>query len=521
MELLDVSGILLVIAAALAWVNHKLLRLPTTIGLMLLALLGAAGVMLLERFVLPGTGVDADLTGWARHLLNSVDFDRTLMDGMLGFLLFAGALHVDLADLRKQTLVVGLLATVGVAVTTALVGGAAFGVTQLLGIDVPLIYCLIFGALIAPTDPIAVLAIMKKVGAPKNLETKLAGESLFNDGVGVVVFLALLGVAGIGTHGQHGEEFKLYRAEAQLVPVDREVVDTSDAIEKIEKEVIETDTTTSLHIDPALIDDVVDRVLQVTQGEEIETETATVDPAEQHEGDHTTVVSESPVWADTAALFAVEVFGGIALGFGLGFAAFVLLWKIDDYQTEVLITLAAVTGGYALALALHVSGPLAMVVAGLLLGNSGRALAMSEETARHLDTFWELIDEILNAVLFVLIGLEVLVVSLRGDYLLAGACMIPLVLLARWVSVGGVVSVLRPGREFTPHAVKLLTWAGLRGGISVALALSLKDAAVAPGQTETTDLIVTMTYVVVVFSIVVQGLTVGPMLRGFRLSESS
>lgn len=469
MELLDLSGILLVIAAVLAWINHKLLRLPTTIGLMLLALIGAAAVMLSERVLFPGAGVD--LQGWAQRVLGSVDFDRTLMEGMLGFLLFAGALHVDMADLRRQTLVVTLLATVGVLVTTGLVGSAAFGVTRLLGVEMPLIYCLIFGALIAPTDPIAVLAIMKKVGAPKALETKLAGESLFNDGVGVVVFLALLGIAGIG-HGGNQE----HREEQEH----QESVEVLALVEAVEaQENLKTQETQSFE-----------------------------NPI------------DSETFAEVAELFAVEVFGGIALGFGLGLAAFVLLWRIDDYQTEVLITLAAVTGGYALALALHVSGPLAMVVAGLLLGNTGRALAMSEETAKHLDTFWELIDEMLNAVLFVLIGLEVLVVTLRGDYLLAGACMIPLVLLTRWVSVAGVVTVLRPGREFTDHTVKVMTWAGLRGGISVALALSLKDASVSPELGDTTDLIVTMTYVVVVFSIVVQGLTVGPLLRGFRLSGS-
>ncbi len=469
MELLDVSGILLALAAALAWINHRFLRLPTTIGLMLLALLAALAALLIERYVAPGWGIGA----WSHRLIDAVDFNQALMQGMLGFLLFAGSLHVQLSDLRRQTVIVALLATGGVALTTVIVGGATFGVTQLLDVELPLIYCFIFGALIAPTDPISVLAIMKKVGAPKSLETKLAGESLFNDGVGVVVFMALLSVAGIGGH-------------PPTPPTPGQP---------------ETPTTQTIQHTPGM---------QETQENQAVLAVAKTDTAHETEGQsHNTL-------ADVGELFAVEVLGGVVLGLGLGLAAFAMLWRIDDYKTEVLITLATVTGGYALAHALHVSGPLAMVVAGLLIGNTGRAFAMSEVTAEHLDLFWELVDEMLNAVLFVLIGLEVLVVSLRGDYLLAGLCMVPLVLLARWLCVGGVVAMLRPGRDFTPHAVKVLTWAGLRGGISVALALSLMESEhAARGATER---IVTRTYVVVAFSILVQGLTVGPLMRKLRLA---
>ncbi len=523
MGLLDVSGILLAVAALLAWLNHKVLRLPTTIGLMLLALLHALGVLVVERFVAPGLGVEA----WSQRLLDAVDFDKALMEGMLGFLLFAGALHVKLSDLKRQTVVVALLATAGVAVTTALVGGATFGVTQLLGVELPLIYCFIFGALIAPTDPIAVLAIMKKVGAPKTLETKLAGESLFNDGVGVVVFLAMLGVAGIG-HGSGQHDATSPRPEAEPVA---SVINgagappTPDADSPVRHEPHDGGRARSA-ADSAQTpyEDLLVFPPEWTLGpQQLEimrrasaTDSSAVESGSNHSvGQDQTDIGQTSI-SDVAELFAVEVLGGLGLGFALGLVAFALLWRIDDYKTEVLITLATVTGGYTLCTALHVSGPLAMVVAGLLLGNTGRAFAMSATTAEHLDTFWELVDEILNAVLFVLIGLEVLVVSLRGDFVLAGLCMVPLVLLARWLSVGGVVSVLRPGRDFTPHAVKVVTWAGLRGGISVALALSLTDAEhAARGATE---LIVTMTYVVVAFSILVQGLTVGPLLRKLRLA---
>ena len=430
MTFFDISGILVALAALFAFINHKLLRLPTTVGLMLLALVHAGAVYGI------GQAYPAALDG-AERLIGSIDFDQTLMQGMLGYLLFAGALHVNLNDLRKQTLAIALLATVGVLATTFIVGGLMYLVTQhLLHIEVRFIYCLIFGSIVAPTDPIAVLGILKTSGAPKTLETKIAGESLFNDGVGVVVFLALLGFAGLG----HGE-------------------------------------------------------------------------------------GQDNAAADVARLFALEAGGGIAFGLALGLVAFILLRSIDHYATEVLLSLAIVTGGYALAMRLHVSGPLAMVVAGLMIGNHGRSLAMSEKTREHLDTFWELVDELLNAVLFVLIGLEVLVLSLQGKYLLAGAIAVPAALFARFVAVGSVVVLLKKitGRPFTPHAVKVLTWGGLRGGISVALALSLKEEihAQQSNYDNVGELILTMTYVVVAFSILVGGLTMGPMLRRLGLANAA
>lgn len=497
MSFIEIAGLLLALAAVLAYLNLKVLRLPTTIGLMLLALIGSVALLIVGRYQ----------PSWvepARRLVESVNFDDTLMHGMLGFLLFAGSLHVDLSDLRRQTWMIITLATIGVVSTTVLVGFGAYGLASLLGLDLPLIYCFIFGSLIAPTDPIAVLAIMKKVGAPKSIETKLAGESLFNDGVGVVVFLALLGVAGLDagygqnaatSHTQHkaatsmhesGISHELYE-QMMTFPIDgwQVVTPVRGEIESMQL----SNATGPGVSDPGL--------------------NAAHDAA-----------SLDIDWKEVGVLFGKEAGGGLLFGLGLGLLAYVLLRWCDDYKTEVLITLAIVTGGYALAYRLHVSGPLAMVVAGLLVGNPGRSKAMSELTQRNLDTFWELIDEILNTVLFVLIGLEVLVLSLNGKYLLAGAIAVPMVLLARFIAVGGTMSVLRNFREFTPHAAKVMTWAGLRGGISVALALALKDRA-AGGSDQVVaaaELILTMTYVVVAFSIIGQGLTIAPLLRACGLA---
>ncbi len=462
MNFFDIAGILVALAAAFAFINHKLLKLPTTVGLMLLAMLHAIALLLIDRIV-PGATV---LTA-AETLIGSIDFDQTLMQGMLGYLLFAGALHVNLNDLKEQTAAIALLATIGVLATTFIVGGLTYLITGWLGIEVRFIYCLIFGSIVAPTDPIAVLGIFKSLGAPKSLETKIAGESLFNDGVGVVVFIALLGIAGLGGHGESH--------------ADGNHQESNQVVQQSEQE-------------------------------------------HPHEAQADTEVAETNA-SDVAKLFALEAGGGIALGFVLGLLAFLLLRSIDHYATEILISLAVVTGGYALAMKLHLSGPLAMVVAGLILGNHGRTLAMSDKTRDHLDTFWELVDELLNAVLFVLIGLEVLVLSFHEKYLLAGALAIPAALLARFLSVGTVITALKKlaGRQFTSHAIKVMTWGGLRGGISVALALSLKEEIHAQqSQYDTVgELILTMTYVVVAFSILVGGLTIGPMLNRLGLAGQS
>ncbi|MEZ0123606.1 MAG: cation:proton antiporter [Candidatus Reddybacter sp.] len=404
MRLFDIVAILLSLSAVFSWLNYRVLKLPTAIGLMLSALLMS---LMLQLPLFGG------LEHQAEAMLASIDFDQTLLHGMLSFLLFAGALHVNLNDLAQQRWVIGILSTVGVVGATFLIGGGVYYLFAWLEIEVPFIYCLLFGSLISPTDPIAVLGILKSAGAPKTLETKITGESLFNDGVAVVVFLVLADIAA---------------GEADVNA------------------------------------------------------------------------------ASIATLFFTEAIGGLVFGLVAGSLAFFMLKHIDNYQVEVLITLALVTGGYAAAGHLHLSAPIAIVVAGLLIGNHGRRAAMSDKTREHLDTFWELVDEILNAVLFVLIGLEVLVISLRDDYLLAGALAIPLILLVRLFSVGLPITLMRPFRSFTPGVVSILTWAGLRGGISVALALSLPSG-------EMRDLLLTVTYVVVVFSIVVQGLSLGPLVR--------
>ncbi len=406
MGLFDAVGALFTLTALFAYVNYQYLKLPTPIGVMLAGL-----VFSLALVVVGGPAED-----WARMLLTAMPLEQVLMQGMLAFLLFAGALHVNLSDLGRRWPSILILATLGVLISTFIVGTGIYYLAGWLGVELPYVYALLFGALISPTDPIAVLGLLKKAGVPKDLEVLITGESLFNDGVGVVVFAVILSLAG--GHGAH--------ASAGLTGV--------------------------------------------------------------------------------ALFFAREALGGLVLGLVLGLIAFYLLRRTDDYSVEVLITLALVTGGYALAANLHTSGPLAMVVAGLLIGNHGRALAMSERTREHLDTFWEMTDEILNALLFVLIGLEILLIRYTPGYLELVALAVPLVLIARFVSVGLPIGALRLVRHFAEYTVRLMTWGGLRGGISVALALSL------PAGPER-DAILALTYGVVVFSVLVQGLTIGRVAR--------
>lgn len=406
MDLFSTLAALLTLAAVFAYVNHRFIGLPTTIGVMLIAL-----VMSLALVGLGSLGLSTP--DQAEALLRSINFSEALLQGMLSFLLFAGALHVNLNSLLDMKWTIGALATVGLLISMLLVGTMTWLVLGWLGVGLPFLYCLLFGALISPTDPIAVLGILKTAGAPKSLEMKIAGESLFNDGVAVVVFLVLV--------------------------------------------------------------EIVVGVEEVTAGH-------------------------------VALLFAQEALGGAVLGLAAGYLSYAMIRRVDSYQVEVLITLALVTGSYALAMAFHLSGPIAVVVAGLLIGNQGRLLGMSDETRHHLDIFWELVDEVLNAVLFVLIGLEVLVLTFTGAYLLAALLLIPLVLLARFIAVGLPVSLLRPFQAFSPGAVRIMTWGGLRGGISVALALSLP---LGPER----DVILAITYVLVVFSIVVQGLTIGKVVK--------
>lgn len=395
---------LITLTAFFAYVNHRYLALPMSIGLMLMSLLISVCILLLEFIGIPAA-VRAD------QMISGIDFSKVLMQGMLGLLLFAGALHINMDDLAEHSLEISIFSTVGVLTSTFLTGSVFYGFSCWMGWQLQPVHCFLFGAIISPTDPIAVLNIMKKAGAPKSLETKISGESLFNDGIGVVVFLVLLEIATGGTH--------------------------------------------------------------MTAG-------------------------------NVAALFLKEAAGGILFGLMAGYLAYRMLRSINNYQVEILITLALVMGGYALGTAFHISSPLAMVVAGIFIGNHGRRFAMSETTREHLDTFWELVDEILNSLLFVLIGLEVLVLTLRLDYFTAGLLAVPLALTARFISIGGPVLILRRWRSYAPGSVKIMTWAGLRGGISVALALSL------PAECHR-ELILTMTYVVVAFSVLVQGLTIRRM----------
>lgn len=405
MHLFDLAAIVITAAALFSWINHRWLHLPSTLGVMLLGLALSLALVLLRRAGL-------DLATDVEAMLQQIDFDEALLNGMLSFLLFAGALHVDLESLRQQRWVVATLASIGVLISTSVLGVGAWSVFTVMGIPLPLIWCLVFGALIAPTDPIAVMATLKRLGAPKALEIKIAGESLFNDGVGVVVFIVLLGIA------------------------------TGSA--------------------PASVEGI-------------------------------------------GKLFLFEAVGGVLFGLLLGWVGFHLLRQVDKYDVEVLLTLAIVMGGYALAFRLHASAPIAIVVAGLYIGNHGRALAMSPTTRERLDDFWELIDEILNAVLFLLIGVEVLVLTFNGQYLLAGLVLIPVALLARWVSVGLPIAAFRMRHTFPERTVRILTWGGLRGGISVALALSLP-----PGPIR--EQLLMATYAIVLFSLLVQGTTIGRLL---------
>lgn len=406
--MLDIAAICLVITAVLAYLNHRFVGLPTTIGVM-----AAALILSLTLVGLDAIGLAHSLRQYEESLLRSIDFSDVLMQGMLSLLLFAGALHVDLSELKSYRWQVGVLAVVGTLLSTFVVGFSMWLVLPFTGLQLPLMYCLLFGALISPTDPIAVMGILKSAGAPKELELVIASESLFNDGVGVVIFSLLLGMLASGL---------------------------------------------------------------------------------------------APTLGQGVGLLMHEAGGGVVFGLVLGYIAFRLLKSVDSYQVEVLLTLAVVTGGYALASKLHVSGPLAMVVAGLIIGNHGRALAMSDTTRRYLDMFWELIDEILNATLFVLIGMEVLLVAFAVNQIVAAIAAVMITLLARYLIVGLPVSLMRSVFNLPRGSWKVLTWGGLRGGISVALALSL------PAGPER-DIVVALTYSVVVFSILVQGLSIQRVTR--------
>lgn len=404
----DIAAILVLLAAVLGYVNHRVLRLPSSVGMTLMGAIAALVVIALGA-LFPGWGI----TTTVEAFLVNIDFHKALMEGMLSFLLFAGALHVNWQEMRANRVPIFILATVGVLISTAIVGGGIWWIAGLAGIALPFSWALVFGALISPTDPVAVMAILKRAAVPPSLQATVAGESLFNDGVGVVVFAILLTVAT----GQ--AEFS---------------------------------------------------------------------------------------WSHAGQDFAREALGGAAFGALVGWIAFRAMRSIDEYTVEVTISLAVVMAGYSFAQMLHVSGPVAMAVAGLLIGNAGVAHAMSDMTRDYLIKFWALIDEILNAVLFLLIGLEVVLVSRQPGLLLLGLAAIPLALLARWISVSAPLALLGRWIDLGPLSLPTLVWGGLRGGISIALALSLPES-------EFRSPIVAATFVVVLFAVIIQGGSIGGLIK--------
>ena len=407
----DIAAILVVASALLGWLNHQFIKLPHVIGLTVMGALAAIALMVADAFI-PGITLD----DWVAGMLEQMDFTDTLLEGMLSFLLFAGALHVDLERLRASWLPVLLLSTVGVIISTALIGLAMWGVGIVLGLGIAPIWYFVFGALVSPTDPVSVLGVLKEENVPASLQSAVAGESLFNDGVGIVVFAILLGAAVTGA------DFSL---------------------------------------------------------------------------------------AEGARLFAIEAGGGVLVGLVFGWIGYRALASMDEYVLEVLITLAIVMGGYALCTQLHISGPLAMAVAGLLIGNHGVAYAMSDTTRDYVVKFWELVDELLNSVLFLLIGLELIALVPGVPHVLLGLAAILVTLGARAVAVGSATKIIPAARLDQKGAARVLWWGGLRGGISIALALSLP-----PGPTR--DLLLAATFAAVLFSVLVQRATLGRLIESLK-----
>jgi Na+:H+ antiporter len=406
MSAFQVLSIVVALVAAFGYLNHRFVRLPDAIGITAIGIVVSIVAVVASSF-------DPALAAAVKTAAD-FDFAGMLLHGVLGLLLFAGSLHIQVAELAREKWLIATLATLGIVVSTSIVGVAFWAATHVLGLGVPLLACLLFGALVSPTDPVAVLAVLKRLGVPESLEARIAGESLFNDGTGVVVFLTLLQIA-----------------------------------------------TTPGGVDPAT----------------------------------------------TALLFVTEVVGGAAFGFAAGSLGVRMLRRVDSHPVEILITLALATGGYALAELLHVSAPIAVVMMGLIVGNRGRRIAMSQATQTRLFDFWDVLDDLLNLLLFGLIGLVMMALSVSALQAAAAAFAIVIVLVARLVSVGVPVALvprLRPHRKAT---ITIMTWGGLRGGISIALALSL------PAQVSGRTTIVTTTYAVVIFSILVQALTLDRVAR--------
>lgn len=406
-DIYTLMSLILTSAVIVAYLNHRYIQLQPTIAIMLSSLLLSLCIIILGKLGY------SEFQQQIAFMLAKMDFNHLLMNGMLSFLLFAGALNVNINDLRNCKWEIFTLATIGTIASTLLVGILCYYLLNALHIQISFIYCLLFGALISPTDPIAVLAMCKEVKAPRKLEINIAGESLFNDGVGIVLFLTIYQIA---------------------------------------------------------------------------------------------FTTQTVTWENISFLFLQEAVGGILYGLGLGLVGYWLIKSIDDHKIEILLTLALATGGYALAQSIHVSGPLAMVVAGILIGNHGRRFSMSIKTRENLDNFWELVDEVLNALLFFLIGFELLIIKISPQELIACGIAIPLVLFVRFITVASPLSLFKLKQTYTPHFIKILTWGGLRGGLAVALALALPPS-------NYRNLILAMTYAVVIFSIAVQGTTIKPLIH--------
>ncbi|WP_158976565.1 sodium:proton antiporter [Cellulophaga sp. L1A9] len=402
MDLFTIISILMVLVSLFAYLNSRILKLQTTIGTMIISILFSIGILGLSKLF-------PDLIKFEKNIVGTIDFKKLLMEGLLSFMLFAGAIHVNFNELKSQKWKIVAFSSLGVLISTALVGGIFFWVLERIGMPLPLIHCLLFGALISPTDPISVMGILKKIGIKKSMETTIVGESLFNDGVGVVVFLTLLQFASTGNLDG---------------------------------------------VDPLGI----------------------------------------------AENFLIEIGGGLLFGYVLGRVTHRAISKISSYETEVLITLGMVMGGYALAGKIGVSGPISMVVAGLILGNKTYRQEKKENTVDYVDKFWELIDILSNAILFVLIGLEIVLIPFTRQLIIVGVLAAFVVLLSRFLSVGALVVLMKKWIPFDAKTSLIMTWGGLRGGISIAMALSLPKEV-------SWDYIVPVTYLVVIFSIIIQGLT--------------
>ncbi|WP_038185824.1 cation:proton antiporter [Vibrio rhizosphaerae] len=409
-------------AMLIAFLNSKISRMQTTIAI-------TAGSMLLSLLILiAGQNNWFHLTQIAATTMSSINFENFLLKGILGFLLFAGGLGIKLPNLRDQKWEITVLALGATLFSTFFIGFALYGICQLIGIQFDLVYCLLFGALISPTDPIAVLAIVKKLNAPKRISTQIEGESLFNDGFGLVIFVTIFTIA---------------------------------------------------------------------------------------------FGSEPPTIISVSQLFMQEAIGGIAYGFVLGIIFHYLISATDDHSMELLLTIGIPTAGYAFAEILHVSGPLAMVVSGIMIGNWTRFIGFSKESEEHLDHFWELVDEFLNGVLFLLIGMSMLLFEFHEEDWIMMAIAIPLVLLARYLSVYVSYIGFKRYRQYNQWSIRILTWGGLRGGLALAMALSIPSGVlIIPEKLiDVKEIILVMTYAVVVFSILVQGSTITPMVEKAKKAE--